>query len=67
MSGKHQCIIDKHWRSSLQQVDAWVPHGSVLGSVLFLLFINDLPLFVDESYVEFYADDTKAHAAHKKQ
>ena len=33
--------------------------------VLFLLFINDLPLFINESYVVLYVNDTTVHAAHK--
>ena len=39
LSGRHQCIIDKQLRSRLQWVNAWVPLGSLLGPVLFLLFL----------------------------
>ena len=48
-------------------MNAGVPRGSVLGPILFVLLINDLPLFVNESYVDFYADDTTVHASDKKQ
>ena len=46
--------------SSLSKVVSGVPHGSVLGPVIFLIFINDLPSYV-ECFVGLFADDTKLY------
>lgn len=35
-----------------------IPQGSVLEPLLFIIFVKNLPLAVDESIVDIYADDT---------
>ena len=42
-----------------------MPQSSVLGPVLFLRFINVLPLFTVVADVDMYADDTTVHVASK--
>ena len=45
-------------RSHAFEITSGVPQGSVLGPLLFLLFINDMPNCVKNSMCRLYADDT---------
>ena len=49
--------------SEWARVSIGVPQGSILGLLLFLIFINDLPDVVEECTINFYADDTIIYSA----
>jgi hypothetical protein len=45
--------------SSEKPVMSGVPQGSILGPILFLFYVNNLPDVVNNAKVVFFADDTK--------
>ena len=49
--------ISKH-KSRITDTDIGIPQGSVLGPLLFLLFINDMPQHVESGNIIMFADDT---------
>ncbi len=40
-----------------------VPHGSILNPLLFIIFVNNLILEVDNTHLEMYADDSTLYTA----
>ncbi len=58
--GRTQTVVLDGEHSSVVQVTSGVPQGSVLGPLLFLLYINDLPNEIN-SQVRLFADDTAVY------
>ena len=58
LTHRKQQVSVNNCMSDFKQITYGVPQGSILGPLLFLLFINDLPLYTKNVSTDLYADDT---------
>ena len=65
LSGRTQYTTVNNKKSNPIAVTCGVPQGSVLGPMLFLIFINDLGKVIKSSNYQLYADDTILYSLSK--
>ena len=59
LAGRKQRVVLDGVSSFAAAILSGVPQGTVLGPLLFILFINDMRLCVTGSVIRFFADDTR--------
>ena len=62
LGNRKQRVLLNGQSSNWEDVTSGIPQGSVLGPILFLVYINDLPDVVS-NYIKLFADDTKIYSA----
>jgi hypothetical protein len=63
LAGRNQFVVINGKSSSLREIILGVPQGSILGPLLFLIYINDLAN-ISDLFSSLFADDTKLLAKH---
>ena len=58
LSGRQQCVSINNVTSNYESICCGVPQGSILGPLLFLIYVNDIVNCSDLSYFILFADDT---------
>ena len=64
---RKQKVFVNNTLSDSEGILCGVPQRSILGPLLFLIFINDLPLHIDNVLTDLYADDTTLYYTGRSQ
>ena len=64
LTNRKQYVTVDGNKSQTQEMTIGVPQGSVLGPLLFLIYINDLPLSIKKMNAILFADDTTLFTSH---
>ena len=67
LRGRTQCVNVDGARSTWRDVLSGIPQGSVIGPILFVIFINDMPSHVKHNLCKLFADDCKLYGDVKAQ
>ena len=67
LSNRKQTVVIDGVCSDPCSVTSGVPQGSVLGPILFLLYINDMPAILKTSKVKIFADDAKVYLCYRRE
>ena len=63
LTGRLQRVLFNGVVSDALPVKTGVPQGSILGPLLFLIFINDMPMVIKHGKISMYADDTTLYVS----
>ena len=63
LRNRKQLVQNDNILSSFEVIKTGVPQVSQLGPLMFLLFINDLPLYLHHSSTDMYADDSTLYTS----
>ena len=64
LSNRYQKVSVLKDESQYREMHCGVPQGSILGPLLFIIYINDLPNQIINSHLYLYADDTSFITVH---
>ena len=67
LTERYQFVYLNGNKSQTKLITTGVPQGSVLGPLFFLVYINDLPLHLNQAtHNDLFADDASLHTAHTR-